>query len=90
MNAIVQQDPLWMDTEKWEVEKIVEKRLWNGKCQYLVKWLGWGPSFSTWEMRDGLLEDCPEFVRAFENNKESSHLLQNSSTKPEIIVLDDT
>ena len=30
-------------------EKITKKRLRKGKTEYLVKWKGWGPRYSTWE-----------------------------------------
>src|SRR5438876_266138 len=37
------------DGEEWEVEKILDKRTWKGKKQYLVHWLGFGAMEDSWQ-----------------------------------------
>lgn len=39
----------------YEVEKIVEDRVKNGKRQYLIKWVGYPESENTWENEDNIL-----------------------------------
>jgi hypothetical protein len=38
-----------VDDEEYEVEKIIKKRIRNGKIEYLVKWLGYDDNNNTWE-----------------------------------------
>lgn len=33
----------------YEIEKIIEKRMFEGKVQYRVKWKDYPPSANTWE-----------------------------------------
>jgi hypothetical protein len=35
--------------QEWQVEKILDDRLYYRKHQYLVKWTGWPDSDNTWE-----------------------------------------
>merc|ERR1712029_894088 len=48
-----------MDSDLGEMvfaaEKI-SKRLRKGKVEYLVKWQGWGPKYSTWEPEENILD----------------------------------
>jgi len=37
-------------------ERISKKRLRKGKTEYLVKWKGWGPKYSTWEPEENILD----------------------------------
>merc|ERR1712020_478192 len=37
-------------------EAITKKRLKKGKTQYLVKWKGWSPKYSTWEPEENILD----------------------------------
>jgi len=49
-----------MDSDLGEMvfaaEKISKKRLRKGKVEYLVKWQGWGPKYSTWEPEENILD----------------------------------
>jgi len=51
--------------EKWEVEKILNKRKVQGKDKYLVRWKGFMAEGDTWESRENL-ENAQELVEEFE------------------------
>ncbi|XP_075409705.1 chromobox protein homolog 7 isoform X6 [Tenrec ecaudatus] len=46
------------------VESIRKKRVRKGKVEYLVKWKGWPPKYSTWEPEEHILD--PRLVLAYE------------------------
>lgn len=51
-------------------EAITKKRVRKGKTEYLVKWKGWSPRYSTWEPEENILD--PRLIQQFiikENNK---------------------
>ncbi|KAG8518140.1 Chromobox protein-7 [Galemys pyrenaicus] len=48
------------------VESIRKKRVRKGKVEYLVKWKGWPPKYSTWEPEEHILD--PRLVMAYEEN----------------------
>jgi Chromo (CHRromatin Organisation MOdifier) domain len=50
--------------EEFEVESIISHRLTRGKSQYLVKWLGWPLSESTWEYEKQLTH-CDSALKDF-------------------------
>lgn len=47
-----------MDSDEmvFAAERITKKRLRKGKIEYLVKWKGWGPKYSTWEPEENILD----------------------------------
>uniref|UniRef100_A0A7N4NJ10 Chromobox 7 n=1 Tax=Sarcophilus harrisii TaxID=9305 RepID=A0A7N4NJ10_SARHA len=51
------------------VESIRKKRVRKGKVEYLVKWKGWPPKYSTWEPEEHILD--PRLVMAYEEKKQS-------------------
>ena len=51
-------------------EAITKKRLKKGKTEYLVKWKGWSPRYSTWEPEDNILD--PRLIQQFTQRKSKS------------------
>ena len=51
--------------EKFEVEKILNKRIIRGKKKFLVRWKGYTMEEDTWENRENL-ENAKELVEEFE------------------------
>jgi len=53
------------EEEKWEVERILNKRKVRGKDKYLVRWKGFTVESDTWEGRENL-ENAKEAIEEFE------------------------
>ncbi|KAK2866356.1 hypothetical protein Q7C36_002412 [Tachysurus vachellii] len=49
------------------VESIRKKRVRKGHVEYLLKWKGWPPKYSTWEPEEHILD--PRLVLAFEEKE---------------------
>ena len=59
------------DSENYEVEKIVKKRVKNGKVEYKVRWKGYSKDDDTWEPIEHL-EGCMEKLHEFLDKEEIS------------------
>lgn len=64
---------------EYEVDKIVRKRLKNGKAQYLLKWKNYPASENTWEPEENVND--PNMIIDFE--KKNAKLAEKSSKKAE-------
>jgi len=80
-----------MDSDLGEMvfaaEKISKKRLRKGKVEYLVKWQGWGPKYSTWEPEENILD--ARLIDQFNEKQEQTNPnlqkgVQKTSTKIKI------
>jgi chromodomain-containing protein len=53
------------DGEHYKVESILDHKTMYSKKYYLIKWLGWAPSYNEWLPFDAL--DCRELLNAYES-----------------------
>jgi len=59
------------NSEEYEVEQILDKRILNGKTQYLIKWVGYPLHDATWEPVNHL-KNTQQKVKDFERGRSNS------------------
>ncbi|XP_054619210.1 chromobox protein homolog 7 [Dunckerocampus dactyliophorus] len=57
------------------VESIVKKRVRKGNVEYLLKWKGWPPKYSTWEPEEHILDQ--RLVQAYEEKEQRDRTLSH-------------
>nr|XP_040032710.1 chromobox protein homolog 7 isoform X1 [Gasterosteus aculeatus aculeatus] len=72
------------------VESIVRKRVKKGNVEYLLKWKGWPPKYSTWEPEEHILDQ--RLVQAYEEKEQRERTLgpKRKGSKAKGLILQDT
>uniref|UniRef100_A0AAY4C5E8 Chromo domain-containing protein n=1 Tax=Denticeps clupeoides TaxID=299321 RepID=A0AAY4C5E8_9TELE len=70
------------------VESIIKKRIRKGHVEYLLKWKGWPPKYSTWEPEEHILD--PRLVLAYEENQPAQGTWHPQGAPRDVTVTDIT
>merc|ERR1719220_3104935 len=62
-------------------ERLTKKRRKAGRKEYLVKWKGWSPKYSTWEPEENILD--PRLIQIFKDKPESNGMKRGPKPKTE-------
>lgn len=68
-------------------ESIIKRRIRKGRVEYLVKWKGWSPKYSTWEPEENILDS--RLFAAFEQRERERELYgpKKRGPKPKTFLL---
>ncbi|XP_077575370.1 chromobox protein homolog 8b isoform X2 [Stigmatopora nigra] len=68
-------------------ESIIKRRIRKGRLEYLVKWKGWSPKYSTWEPEENILDS--RLFAAFEERERERELFgpKKRGPKPKSFLL---
>lgn len=67
------------------VEKILTKRVVNGRVKYLLKWLNYDSSQNIWEDENNL--DCHDLIAEFENSQRNiKKVKEETDVRPDLCI----
>ncbi len=58
--------PVPLEEDRFEFEKILERKKTGNTVYYLIKWKGYHKKHATWEKRSELMKDIPQAVLTYE------------------------
>jgi len=62
--------------EYFQIDKVLNKRIYRGKVQYFVKWLGYGDEDNTWQWKWMLdADNCAEYYQKWEKAQKQAKSL---------------